>query len=70
MIALEAEALPVPLVLSAVSHSVVEHLPDLLALVSLSLDHSDVSTNSSYHANILLMMRNEHTVWVVSFVHQ
>ena len=36
-----------PWVQSAVSHSIVEHLPGLLAMVSLSLDHSDVGSKQS-----------------------
>ena len=59
-----------PLVLSAVFRSSVERLPDLLAVVSLSLDHFGVNTNNPYHANTLLMMRNEDTASVASFVHR
>ena len=73
MIALKAEVLLVllmPLGLSAVFRSTVERLPDLLAVVSLSLDHFDVDTSNPYHVNIPLMTRNGHTAQVASFVHR
>ena len=57
-----------PLVLSAAFRATVERLPDLLAMVSLSLDHFGVDTDSPFHANIHLMMHNEHTASVASFV--
>jgi len=64
MTALKAEVLLVqlmPLGLSAVFRSTVEHLPDLLAVVSLSLDHFDVGIDNPYHASIHSMTRNGHT---------
>ena len=53
-----------------VFHLAFEHLPGLLALVSLSLDRFDVNTNNPRHASNPLMMRNEHIVLVASSVHQ
>ena len=59
-----------PLVLSLVFRSISERLPDLLAMVSFSLNHFDVNTSNPCHVSTLLMMHNEHTVLVSSFVHR
>ena len=59
-----------PLVLSVVSHSNAVHPQGRQEVVSLSLDHSGVGTDNPYHANILWMMHNGHTVLVFSSVPQ
>ena len=73
MIALKAEVLSehlLPLVLSVVFHLDAEHQQGQLPMVSLSLDHFDADTSNPCHANILLVMRNGHTVLAVSSVRQ
>ena len=59
-----------PLVQSVASLAVAVHQLDLLPMVSLSLGHSDAGTSNPCLSNILLMMHNEHTVLVASFVLQ